>query len=142
MDAHESRNTEAPDSDAASHTDQVSKLNLDTLARFTNLVKSNPSANFADYFRIEGDWYTRALRQLRPDDEIPNLGCVEGSRYVATEEPKSLKEMLDRRPNRNALDELINKINHRCCQKTTSFGSKYLQIPTRRLMARVNTGRP
>jgi hypothetical protein len=145
MDTPESTNTEAPDPDTASHADQVCKFNSDTLTRFTNLVKSSPSANFADYFRIEGDWYTRALRKLRPDDEIPNLGCAEGSKYVATKEPQSLKELLDRRPNRDALDELVNKINQRCCQDTndqTSFASKYRQIPTRHLMARVHTGRP
>jgi aminoglycoside phosphotransferase len=138
----ESTNAEASGLDAASHTDQVSKLNSDTLIRLTNLVKSSPSANFADYFRIEGDWYTRALRKLRPDDEISNLGAAEGSKYVATKESQSLKELLDRRPNRDALDKLVNKINQRCCQETTSFGSKYRQIPTRRLMARVHTGRP
>src|SRR5204863_647167 len=108
MDAPESTNA---DPHAAPHADRVSKLNSDTLARFTNLVKTGPSANFSDYFRIEGDWYTRALRKLRPDDEIPNLGCAEGSKYIATKEPQSLKELLDRRPNRDALDELVFKIN-------------------------------
>ena len=145
METPELTNAEAPDPDAASHANQVSNLNLDTLSSFTNLVKTSPSANFADYFRIEGDWYTRALRKLRPDDEIPNLGCAEGSKYVATKEPQSLKELLDRRPNRDALDELVFKINQRCCQETndqTSFASKYRQIPTRRLMAHVQTGRP
>src|SRR5271169_728730 len=142
METPESTNAEAPDPDAASHADQVSKLNLDTLTRFTNLVETGPSANFADFFRIEGDWYTRALRKLRPDDGIPNLGCAEGPKYIATKEPQSLKQLFDRRPNRDALDELVSKINQRCCQKTTSFGSKYRQIPTRRLMARVHTGRP
>ena len=138
----ESTNMEAHDPDATSHADQVSKLNSDTLARFTNLVKTSPSANFADYFRIEGDWYTRALRKLRPDDEIPNLGCTEGSKYVAAKEPQSLKELLDRRPNRDALDALVDKINQCCCQEMTSFASKYHQISTRHLMARVHTGRP
>ena len=79
------------------------------------------------------------------DAEIPNLGCAEGSKYIATKEPQSLKELLDRRPNRDALDELVFKINQRCCQETndqTSFASKYRQIPTRHLMARMRTGRP
>ena len=111
MDPPESINA---DSHATSHADPVSKLNSDTLARFTNLVNNGPSTDFSDYFRIEGDWYTRAPRKLRPDDEIPNLGCPEGSQYIATKEPLSLKELLDRRPSCDALDELVNKTNQRC----------------------------
>jgi aminoglycoside phosphotransferase len=117
---------------------QILKLNSATLTRFTNLFKSDPLANFADYFRVEGDWYTRELRKLRPHDEIPNFGCAEGSKYVCTRDPPSLKEVLAQRPNHESFDDLINKINKHCYQNTnadTRMASKYRNTPTRHLIA-------
>ena len=51
--------------------EELMKLNLETLNILQALVSRKPPVLLIDFFRNQGDKYTRALRRIRPDDDIP-----------------------------------------------------------------------
>ena len=99
-----------PSSLPAHAQQDLAKLNLETLNILQTVVSRTPPVPLTDFFRSQGDKYTRALRRIRPDDEIPDIGASPHSSYISNPTKPSFKT----KRARPDVTTLVDKINHRC----------------------------
>jgi aminoglycoside phosphotransferase len=96
-------------SDASAQLSQrIDKLNRGTLQSLIRTVERNPPQPLVDFFRDEGDRYTRALRKLSSALNVPDVGASENSSFIraSTFSTPSVSE--------ERIDALIQAINQRC----------------------------
>jgi hypothetical protein len=87
---------------------QIDELNRGTLQSLIRKVERNPPQPLVDFFRAEGDQYTRDLRKLSSAINVPDVGTSENSRFLraSTFSTPSVSE--------ERIDALIEAINRRC----------------------------
>ena len=62
---------------SAQLSQQIDELNRGTLQSLISTVERNPPQPLVDFFRDEGDRYTRALRKLSSAMDVPDVGASE-----------------------------------------------------------------
>jgi aminoglycoside phosphotransferase len=127
-------------SSLSAHTQQeLSKLNLETLNVLQTIVNQTPPISLIDFFRNQGDKYTRALRIIRPDDDIPDVGTSPHSSYISTPSKPSFSKKLVR----PEVIALVEKINHRCVndlEEKNVLCRQYQHVTTQHLMSLIPGG--
>jgi hypothetical protein len=117
--------------------EELTKLNFETLNILQALVSRKPPVFLIDFFRNQGDKYTRALRRIRPDDDIPDVGTSPHLSYVSTPSKPLFKLP---RPDVSAL---IDKINVQCIRdvgEKNPLCCQYQQVTTEHLMSLIPDG--
>ena len=117
---------------------ELAKLNLETLNILQVVVSQTPPVPLIDFFRGQGDKYTRALRRIRPDDDIPDVGTSSHSSYISNPSKPSFKKRA--RPD---VTTQVDKINRRCVHdigERDVFCRQYRDVTTQHLMSLIPGG--
>src|SRR5947207_8285070 len=128
-----------PSSLPAHAQQELAKLNLETLNVLQAVVSRTPPVPLIDFFRNQGDKYTRALRRIQPDGDIPDVGTAPHSTYVSAPSKPSFATKLAR-PDVSAL---VDKINHRCIndiEEKNVLCRQYRDVTTQHLMSLIPGG--